>query len=108
MEAAWKVWIQDEGKKIFGRGPRDLLLKIESLGSINSAAKAMDMSYSKAIKLVATTEKAMGITLLERSIGGTEGGGSKLTPQGKELVEKFTRFEEASREAVERIYRDLF
>jgi molybdate transport repressor ModE-like protein len=108
MQAAWKVWIQHEGEKIFGQGPRDLLLKIESLGSINSAAKAMGMSYSKAIKLIASTEKAMGITLLERSIGGTEGGGSKLTSEARDLVDRYNRYEEASREAVEAIYQSIF
>ena len=44
----------------------------------------MGMAYTKALKLIQHAEKALGFALTARSAGGKDGGGSCLTPEGKE------------------------
>ena len=37
-----------DGEKVFGSGVVELLRKIEETGSLNRAARSMDLAYSKA------------------------------------------------------------
>ena len=104
MKTAWKVWLVSENTKVFGKGPRELLMKIESTGSINKAAIEIGMSYSKALKLINTIEKELGIIVLERQVGGINGGGSVLTDDAKNLIVKFDQYEKEVGDAVKAIY----
>ncbi|HHX69690.1 MAG: LysR family transcriptional regulator [Miniphocaeibacter sp.] len=79
----------EDEKKFFGKGPYTLLLKVKELGSLNKAAKEMGMSYSKAFNVIKSCEKALDKKLLYREIGGVKGGGSKLTEDGEEIIEKY-------------------
>ncbi|MBN2259360.1 MAG: LysR family transcriptional regulator [Clostridiales bacterium] len=108
MRAAWKVWLVNGNRKVFGKGPKDLLVNIEKYGSINRAADEMNMSYSKALKLMNTIEKEMGIVVLERHTGGNSGGGSYLTEDAKELISKFEQYEEESEKAIVDIFNKIF
>ncbi|MEA3423709.1 MAG: LysR family transcriptional regulator [Bacillota bacterium] len=108
MKTAWKVWLVNGNAKVFGKGPRELLMKIESDGSINKAATEIGMSYSKALKLINTIEKELGIIVLERQTGGINGGGSVLTDDAKDLIVKFDRYEKEVGNAIEEIYNRIF
>ena len=108
METAWKVWLVNGQTKVFGKGPRELLMKIETTGSINKAAVDMGMSYSKALKLINTIEKEMEIIALERQVGGSSGGGSFLTDDAKNLIAKFDQYEKEVGDAIEGIYNRIF
>ncbi|MDO5715813.1 MAG: LysR family transcriptional regulator, partial [Tissierellia bacterium] len=74
-----KMWITDEKKneKFFGKGPYDILKRVEELGSLNKAAKDMHMSYSKAFNVIKRSEKILGKPLIVSEIGGAKGGGSE-------------------------------
>lgn len=108
MKTAWKVWLINGNTKVFGKGPRELLMKIESAGSINKAAIEIGMSYSKALKLINTIEKELGIIVLERQTGGINGGGSVLTDDAKNLIVKFDQYEKEVGNAIEEIYDRIF
>ena len=64
--------------KAFGPGMSVLLRGVESTGSLQGAAQAMNMAYSKAWKMLKESEKAWGFMLTERETGGRDGGGSTL------------------------------
>lgn len=90
MQCGSRVYFyNDDGERIFGRGPKQLLQYVEETGSLRSAAIRMNMSYGKALQIIKRLETALGITVLERSIGGTAGGGSRLTEEAKELLRRF-------------------
>ncbi|MCK9444852.1 MAG: LysR family transcriptional regulator [Tissierellaceae bacterium] len=109
MKAGYRVWIEDEeGNRIFGEGPYQLLELIEELGSINKASKKMNMSYSKTMRIIKKTEEKLGIKLLDREIGGIDGGGAKLTDNCKELMERYGKFRDACTAGIERIYNETF
>ena len=78
--------------KAFGPGMSVLLRGVESTGSLQGAAQAMNMAYSKAWKMLKESEKAWGFMLTERETGGRDGGGSTLTPQAVRLLETYDAF----------------
>ena len=75
--------------KSFGPGPMRLLRGVEEGGSLHQAADAMAMSYSKASTQLRKLEREWGYTLLDRQPGGPKGGGSVLTPEGRDLLERY-------------------
>ncbi|MGD0625708.1 MAG: LysR family transcriptional regulator [Thermodesulfobacteriota bacterium] len=107
MKAAFKLWIDQDGKT-FGDGPYELLTNVEKMGSLHKACAQMGMSYSKAWKLIRNIEQRLGFFVLDREVGGRFGGGSKITPRTKELMTCYARFRDEAKKAVERIYREQF
>ncbi len=83
----------------FGRGTVSLLQGVAKRGSLNQAAKAMNMAYSKAWRLVKEAEGHVGLDLIDRH--GAHG--SSLTPDGLKLLNAYLQIEqEASALASER------
>lgn len=76
----------------FGPGVARLLTLVEELGSINAACSQMNMAYSKAWKILKAAEKDLGTSLLCRVSGGKGGGSSKLTEEGKFLLNQYLAF----------------
>ena len=90
MKAVTRVLFLDEaGEKFFGEGPCRLLHAVEKTGSLRAAAQSMGMAYTKALKLVRHAEAALGFPLTTRTAGGRDGGGSSLTPEGKEWLQRY-------------------
>lgn len=98
----------DSGEKFFGEGPCRLLKGIDRTGSLRRAAKEMDMAYTKALHLVNRAEAVLGFPLTERTIGGKGGGGSRLTAQAKEFIEKYEAYRDACYKANAQLYRRFF
>lgn len=92
----------------FGVGVITLLKLTEQFESLNAAAKNMNLSYSKATKMISNTEKALGFKLLDRKIGGTNGGGSKLTAECKEFIEVYEVFFNETNKNTEKLFNELF
>ena len=107
MKIAYKVWLDNHGKA-FGNGPYELLQRVEETKSLHQAANRMGMAYSKAWRLILTIEKRVGFALIERKVGGHSGGGSWLTPQGKELMSRYCLFQKEVKTSLEKIYRTYF
>lgn len=96
MNTVTKITFLDhKGEKFFGEGPARLLQGIEETGSVRAAAMAMDMAYSKALRIMKHAESVLGFPLTARSAGGKAGGGSRLTPEGKAWLEKYEAYRSA-------------
>ena len=98
----------DDGHRVFGPGPVDLLERVGELGSLRAAAIDMGMAYTKATRLVRDAERAFGFALTERTVGGTGGGGSQLTAEARGLIERYRAFELTSRWALSAAYETCF
>jgi len=107
MKAVCKIWLDHNGKA-FGEGPLELLKRVEKVNSLHEAAHQMGMSYSKAWKLIQSMEKRLGFSLLDKKVGGLSGGGSQVTPKGKELMKRYERFEVDAMRAIEKAYQKHF
>lgn len=70
------------GEKCFGPGVAQLLRHVQEFHSLRSAAKAMNMAYSKAWTIVKSSERILGVQLLHTSGGGKERRRSALTGGG--------------------------
>ena len=107
MKVAYKVWLDNNGKA-FGEGPYRLLKLIEKTGSINRAASEMEMSYRKAWKILKMVEETLGFELIERKIGGMDGGGSQITERGKDMMKNYEMFRKEVKTSLEKIFKKYF
>jgi molybdate transport system regulatory protein len=86
--------IMAKGEGAFGPGKAALLERIATEGSISKAAKAMEMSYSRAWQLVDSMNNAFRKPLVESSTGGRKGGGAVITRAGEEILSLYRQMEE--------------
>jgi molybdate transport system regulatory protein len=87
------VRIKFPAERQLGPGKIDLLEGIERTGSISAAAREMDMSYRRAWLLVDELSHLFSRPVVNRSTGGSHGGGAQLTDFGRALVAAFRRIE---------------
>jgi molybdate transport system regulatory protein len=76
-----------------GPGRAELLERIGQSGSISAAARAMDMSYRRAWQLVESINESFAEPLVVTETGGKRGGGARLTPAGRVVIERFRKME---------------
>lgn len=106
-ELKYKIWLEQNGK-CFGEGPYQLLKGIEETGSLNTAARAIKMSYSQAYTLIKAMEKRLGFTLIVSQAGGSGGGGSELTPEARDLMQLYHDFYDECTQALHTIFNKYF
>lgn len=87
-----KFWIEDQdGVSILGDGKYKLLKTIQETGSFKHAVEKLDLSYRKTWDKIRLIEEKLGYPILETRQGGSTGGTTKLTPEGKKLMETFEK-----------------
>ena len=95
-------------EKSFGKGVYELMKKAQSFGSLSGAYKDMKMSNSKAWKILKRAEEDLDMPLVERISGGKDGGGSKLTQEGEELLDKYEKFIQEMNEYAKIRFKEIF
>ncbi len=103
-----KVWIEHADEVLLSEWRVDLLRTIAQTGSLARAAAAMDVPYRTAWSRIKEMEARLNIRLLETEIGGVDGGGSQLTGDARDLVERFQRVTAGVADLVEERFRDEF
>ena len=98
-------WIVDQdGNIIIGKGRAEILENIENTGSINQAAKVMKMSYKGVWSKIKATEKHLN----RKIVHADRKEGSRLTRQGKELLERYKQLEKKCMASDDRIFTQIF
>jgi molybdate transport system regulatory protein len=98
-------WIVDEHNKIvIGEGRAEILKNIEKTGSINQTAKVMKMSYKAVWSKIKATEKHLNTRIVHTD----RKEGSRLSREGKELLEKYSRLKEECMSADGKIFSRFF
>lgn len=64
-----KIWLEKDGRVLFGHGRDKLLKAIEECQSLNAAAKKLNMSYRAAWGRLKASEDRMGCKLVEHQQG---------------------------------------
>ena len=80
-----KVSVDDN---VIGLGKVELLWLVNELGSISAAAKKMGLAYRRAWFLLESLQMCFEEPLFNSARGGSQQGGTSLTPLGIELLEQ--------------------
>lgn len=81
----------------------DILRSIGQAGSISQAARANDVSYKAAWQAIETLSNLAGAPLIEKAVGGSGGGGARLTPAGLQVLEAADVLSQARQTALEQL-----
>lgn len=84
-----------------GPGKVRLLRCVGEYRSISGAARAMGIPYKRAWMLLNTMNEGLGRPVVETVAGGRGGGGTRLTPLGAALLERYDALETRIREAAQ-------
>ena len=77
----------------------DILRRIGAVGSISEAARGAGVSYKAAWQALENLSNLAGAPLIDKSVGGSGGGGARLTQAGQQLLDAAERLN-AARHAV--------
>jgi molybdate transport system regulatory protein len=100
-----RQWIVDEhGRIIIGEGRKEILENIEKTGSMNQAAKLMRMSYKGLWSKIKATEKYLNARIVDTD----RKEGTRLTKEGKELLEKYRILKKRCVKEDNRIFAEIF
>ena len=98
-------WIVDEDDNaIIGKGRMEILDNIEKTGSINQTAKIMKMSYKAVWSKIKATEKHLNTVIVHTD----RREGSRLSNDGKKLLEKFRLLKKECMTADDDIFTTIF
>lgn len=95
-------------KVFFDKKLAMLLGLIDETKSVRAASEKMCLSYSSCWNMIRRLEEQLHVPLLERIQGGSSGGGSVLTEQGKELLKKYTEYCKKIHCAAEELFDEYF
>jgi molybdate transport system regulatory protein len=98
-------WIVDEDDNaIIGKGRMEILDNIEKTGSINQTAKIMKMSYKAVWSKIKATEKHLNTVIVHTD----RKEGSRLSTEGRELLEKYRLLKKECLSADDSIFNTIF
>jgi molybdate transport system regulatory protein len=83
-----------------GPGKADLLDAIHATGSISAAGRKLGMSYRRAWLLVDEMNRCFRAPLVEARLGGSGGGGAKVTELGFEALRRYRELQDQAWVAV--------
>lgn len=103
------VLVDGDIRLIGGLGERlfRLLAAIEGTGSINQAAKEVGLTYKGAWEMIERANNLSPKLLVSTAIGGRSGGGTRLTPAGKNFLQLFIEIKEEHGRFLEQINQRL-
>lgn len=101
-----KIWVERGTRVLLSEWRVELLEAVEETGSLAAAAARLDVPYRTAWERVRETEAGLGVRLLATESGGAEGGGSRLTPEARDLIARFRRVTAGVAEEVARRFRE--
>ncbi len=90
MQIRHKIWLERNGRVVFGKGREELLRAIDEMQSLYGAAKKLNMSYRAAWGRLKASEARLGIKLVA---SGGRGKAMHLTNEARALLEKFDKLE---------------
>lgn len=105
LRAKFKLWLSfRDVEGVFGDGKWRLLEAIETEGSLKAASDKLAISYRKAWGDLKKAQDTLHVALVEKQRGGSMGGKTILTDQGKKWLNAYKMFRCDIEKAVENAY----
>lgn len=93
---------------ICGEGFLRLCELVDETGSLQKASEQMNLSYTKAWKMLKSVENKTSVKLISRVVGGEHGGRSELTEEGREFVKRYQGMKRELNEEADKIFEKYF
>ena len=93
MRAGIRLMLMNR-EKLMGPGTKILLENIETTHSIKEASRVMEMSYTKALRILQTLERELGYSVVISQKGGIQRGGTQLTLEGEKVLRAYEEIEQ--------------
>lgn len=90
-----------------GPGKMELLEALIETGSLNEAARRLDMSYMRAWKLVKTMNECFREPVVVAERGGKSGGGMRVTETGQRALKLYQEIESIALKSSASSWRNL-
>jgi molybdate transport system regulatory protein len=103
-----KVWLEAEGRYVFGFGIAEILQAVDQAGSIKRAADDLGRSYRYVWGRIKDAEAGLGGRLVETKVGGQGVQRSSLTPESRRLVRTYLKVRDALLRAMDQEFRRRF
>jgi molybdate transport system regulatory protein len=91
LQPVFRLALEGDKQTVLDQTDARLLRYIGETGSLSKAAKICGISYRNAWGRVHQVEETLGKPMVETKVGGAEGGGATLTPEGEALFKEFRR-----------------
>ena len=85
-----------------------LLREIDECHSMNMACSNLNMAYSRGWKMIKKAEEKLGCSLIAKQTGGSRGGGSALTEDGRKHLENYEKIRKETVAFAEKMVKDYF
>lgn len=102
-----QIWLTEDTSKRLMLDQIDLLQAIADTGSITAAAKIAGVSYKTAWERLERINNLSEQPIIERSAGGSKGGGSILTNYGRKMLNGFRQLQEQHNQFLENLNQQL-
>jgi len=93
VEVNLQIFIARDGSTLLTPERVQLLRLIQAGGSLHMAAKESKISYNKAWKMIDAMNTATQKTIVEKTRGGSGGGGTALTSFGELILSEYNSIE---------------
>jgi molybdate transport system regulatory protein len=90
MEIKYKIWIEKDGKVVFGKGRETIFKAIDEQHSLNAASKKLEMSYRAVWGKLKASEERTGMKLVDIHVREKS---TLLTPQARAIIDRFEKLE---------------
>lgn len=107
MELKVRVYVLQDGQRFMGIGVYWLLCAVRDTGSLRKAALSLELSYTKALRMISGLEAGFGCRILDRRRGGQSREGATLTPFGEEVLRLYGELMKAAEGKVSLVYDDF-
>lgn len=108
MQPRSNYWIEKDDKVVLSEWRVALLEAVERTGSINAAAVERGVHFRVAWRKLKEMEDGLGVKLTQRAVGGKHGGGTSLTPEGRDYVRQFREFTAGLKGLVDKQFQRAF
>jgi molybdate transport repressor ModE-like protein len=105
----YEMWLETiKNERILDGEGFALLLDIDKTGSLTASSRNLGMSYRKAWGKLRDVEQHLGFRLVDKRRGGTAGGRTVLSDEGRELVRAYNNLRHETDIAMKSIARVFF